>query len=270
MKCIAVDWSGSRGDADQLQRIALAIAEEGSLTRLKNGLTREEIVALLVEEIKSGGALAIGIDFAFSLPEWYLHDRGLRSARELWELATQEGETWLKGSTWPFWGRKGPYQKRPASLDTYFEFRKTDDDLRDRRFRPQSAFKVYGAGTVGTGSIRGLPFLADLRDAGAAIWPFDAPENGQPIVVEIYPRYFYGTGITNNGDITGRNSRRAYLAPEEYSRLEQHWRDIMIGNEHAFDAGVSALVMSANAANLRRLQPDTASPYSLEGRIWTP
>ncbi|MDE2765356.1 MAG: DUF429 domain-containing protein [Chloroflexota bacterium] len=274
MKCIAVDWSGAESDALQLQGIALAIAEGGSLTRVTNGLVREEVIGLLMQEIKSGGELAIGMDFAFSFPAWYLQRRKRQRASAFWELAAKEGETWLDGNTWPFWGRKGRYQKRPVSLNAYSEFRKTDDDLRDSGFRPQSVFKVYGAGTVGTGSIRGLPFLANLRNAGAAIWPFDAASNGQPIVIEIYPRYFYTTEgineVINNGKITGRDSRQAYLASEKYRHIEQHWRDFMIGNEHAFDAGISALKMSAHAADLRSLQQDTDAPYSLEGRIWTP
>ena len=55
---------------------------------------------------------------------------------------------------------------------------------------PKSGFKIADAGQVGTGSIRGIPYLTQLRAAGIAVWPFDPPT--RPLVVEIYPRLLTG------------------------------------------------------------------------------
>ena len=37
--------------------------------------------------------------------------------------------------------------------------------------RPKSTFQIGGAGAVGTGSLRGMPHLLTLREAGCAVWP---------------------------------------------------------------------------------------------------
>ena len=44
----------------------------------------------------------------------------------------------------------------------------------------------------------------------------------------------------------------------------------MVGNENAFDAGVSALVMSKHAGEFRNLKSTLQPPMSLEGEIWRP
>ncbi|MFH4263722.1 hypothetical protein WAJ43_23025, partial [Acinetobacter baumannii] len=46
-------------------------------------------------------------------------------------------------------------------------------------------FLLAGGGHVGTGSLRGMPFLAALRAAGYAVWPFD--DAAGRTAVEIYP-----------------------------------------------------------------------------------
>ena len=265
IKCIAVDWSGAQNEEGQLAHIWLAEAEAGRLNRLTNGFTRDEVVDLLVAEIRSDDPVIIGLDFAFSFPEWYLQRRNLRNARGLWKLAQEEGDQWLNGETWPFWGRRDTtYQKRPGDLTEDLRLRATDWN-----HNAKSVFQINGGGSVGTGSIRGLPALMRLQNAGATIWPFDVPRPGTPNVIEIYPRVFYGRGVRNNRAVGGRNSRRDYLKAR-YAWLERHWRDIMTGSDDAFDAGVSALVMSANAANIQALQQAAQPPMSLEGEIWAP
>ena len=265
--CIAVDWSGSESERGQLAGIWLAVADSDSLIRLKNGLTRDEAVAMLVKEIDSGGPLFIGLDFAFSFPKWFLQCRLLRSVNYLWKLAESEGEKWLTGEMWPFWGRKGTkYQKRPGSLEDHLQFRQTDKDHMSSK--PKSVFQISGAGTVGRGTIRGLPRLARLQKAGAAIWPFDVPKPDGPNVIEIYPRLYYGSAVTKNMSVRGWNSRKSYLE-RHYAHIEPYWKDAMIGSDYAFDAGISALVMSAHAMKLQDLERATQLPKLLEGEIWS-
>jgi len=85
---------------------------------------------------------------------------------------------------------------------------------------------------VGTGSLRGIPFLPRLRER-FAIWPFDEPRLA--LLLEIYPRLFRG-------------------------------RDDAYANEHARDAAVSALALGRWKGDWRRLPRDPR--YALEGRIW--
>lgn len=270
VKCIAVDWSGAKYEKGQLEGIWLAEAESNSLIRLRNGLTRDEVTANLKKEIKAGGPVFIGLDFAFSFPQWYLEREHpqIHSAYDLWKLAASEGEKWLMGEVWPFWGKKKTkYQKRPNNLEDRLRFRQTDKCHRKSGIK--SVFQIAGTGTVGTGTIRGLPKLSCLREAGAAIWPFDVPKPDGPNIIEIYPRLFYGNDVKNNMSVSGRNSRKDYLE-ERYPCLERHWRDIMIGSDDAFDAGISALAMSAHAQDLQKLNPATQAPKTLEGKIWSP
>lgn len=267
IRCIALDWSGANTEREQLQTIYVAEAEGNNLVRLRNGLTRAEAIAMLMQEIRRGGPVVIGLDFAFSFPQWYLESRNLDNARELWNLARQRGEAWLDGNTCPFWGRPGPFQRRPEILQPCLQFRQTE--VRQGFSRPQSVFKIAGPGHVGTGTIRGFPELARLRKAGARIWPFDAPQPGRSLVVEIYPRWFYLNAVINNWTVAGRDSRQSYLR-DRYDHLEKHWLDTMIGSPDAFDAGVSALVMSVNAAQFHGLQQAAGRQSLLEGEIWWP
>lgn len=267
VRYMAVDWSGNALERNQRQAIWLAVVEAGHLVRLEGGRTRDKMIDLLEGEIKSGGPTFIGFDFAFSFPQWYLQWRQFDSAKDLWQLAAKEQDVWLNGHTWPFWGRPGPYQRRPDDLGEDLWFRQTD--VGHENGNPKSVFQVYGGGAVGTGTIRGLPALARLQDAGAAIWPFDDPQPDGTTVIEIYPRLFYGYTVKTSDSVAGRESRQAYLE-REYGHVEQQWRDGMIESGDAFDAGVSALVLSANGVKLRGLRRTTDQRTLLEGKIWSP
>ena len=263
VRYMAVDWSGNKKPAPQRKAIRLAVVKTGRLVCLEDGNTRDQLIDLLVKEIKSGDRAFIGFDFAFSFPQWYLQQHHMDRAMDLWHLAAKEGEKWLNGQTRPFWGRPGPYQKLwMTGLKEHCQFRQTD--LGQENGNPQSVFKINGVGAVGTGTIRGMPQLVRLRDAGAAIWPFDQPQPDGTTVIEIYPRLFYGLGFVHNPA-----NRQAYLE-RNHADVEQHWREAMIESGDAFDAGVSALVMSANGSNLHDLHRATDPTTLLEGEIWSP
>jgi hypothetical protein len=217
-RAIAVDWSGAR--AGEGRSLWLAEAVGGQLVRLEGGRSRAEVVAHLLEEATRDPQLVVGLDFAFSLPEWFLRERGIDEAAGAWELVAREGEAWLADPQPPFWRTR----KVPAN-----GFRRTELECGGR---PKSVFQLVGAGQVGTGSLRGIPFLLRLREH-FAIWPFDEPR--LPLLVEIYPR-LYLDGASN------------------------------YPNEHARDAATSALAMSRWRGDWRRLPRDRE--YALEGRIW--
>ena len=61
----------------------------------------------LCRELERAGYRAVGLDFAFSVPAWYLHALGVAGAPELWDAAAVDGESWLSACQAPFWGRKG-------------------------------------------------------------------------------------------------------------------------------------------------------------------
>ena len=122
-------------------------------------------------------------------------------------------------------------------------------------------FQVGGAGAVGTGSLRGMPLLQRLHDEEFSIWPFDPP--GWPRVVEIYPRLL--TGAANKGR---RDKRVDYL--QVRAGIPAPLRDLAIESEDAFDAAVSAIVMSENIERLTNLPYPLDAQRQIEGVIWHP
>lgn len=258
--CIAVDWSGSLSRVRRC--LWLAESRARRLVRLERGRTRDEVVLELIASARRDPSLVVGLDFAFSFPSWFVDELGLGDARELWDLVARDGEAWLSGCPVPFWGR--PQHKRPPFVHDQSPWRATESERPPvSGISPKSIFQVGGAGTVGTGSLRGMPYLAQLQDAGFSIWPFDQPR--LPLVVEIYPRY-----LTGRVDKSSYASRALYLE----SRLRSEPRkflDLAASCEDAFDAAVSAACMQTFARDFPRLArvPRIAIDRR-EGRIWTP
>lgn len=255
MQAIAVDWSGN---ARTSRGICLARAEGGRLLELRRGLSRKGAIEAVLARAARDPELAVGLDFAFSAPAWWLRRLGLGSAAGLWELAAAEGERWLSECEPPFWGRPG--RPRPV-LEEHFR-------LAEQRLgsvagiRPKSVFQIGGAGAVGTGSIRGMPWLAALHESGAAIWPFDEP--AWPVVVEIWPRLFTGPVVKRNGE-----QRRARLGPLAHA-IPTDLLDEAAASEDAFDAAVSALAVDASSDELASLRRAADPRLLLEGDIFAP
>jgi hypothetical protein len=256
VRVVAIDWSGARAGAGR--RIWLAECAAGRLWRLENGRDREAVAEHLLEEGRRTPETVVGLDFAFSLPAWFLEERGLASARDLWALAGREAERWLAACAPPFWGRPG---RRRPNLPAHLRWTDGAQPAVAGR-RPKSVFQVGGAGAVGTGSLRGMRLLHRLRAAGWSIWPFDPP--GWPRAVEIYPRLLTGPVVKSDPV-----ARQAYLA-RRYPTLAPHLRTLAASSEDAFDAAVSALVMAAHLGDLVALAPATDREALLEGLIWLP
>jgi hypothetical protein len=82
--------------------------------------------------------------------------------------------------------------------------------------------------------------------------------------VEIYPRALTGPVVKRDPA-----ARRTYLEAR-YPELPAQLRDLAVASEDAFDAAVSALVMSGHEAALRSL-PALDEPVALrEGWVWIP
>lgn len=238
-RAVAVDWSGAKVGAHR--HIYAAEAEAGRLHHLRGGLGREGVAEWLMARAETDPDLVVGLDFAFSFPVWFLDQLGVDGGPDLWELVASRGEGWLATCPSPFWGRPGVSRHAVQA------------PLRaaEQRVGAKSVFQIGGAGSVGTGSLRGMPMLLRLREAGFSIWPFDAPR--RPTVVEIYPRLLTGPVVKSRPD-----ARAAYL--------HQRGLDIpeAVASEDAFDAAISALEMSRRAIRLPQLDPVARR----EGAIW--
>ncbi len=254
MHVIAVDWSGARHGARR--KIWRAHVENGSVVELVAGLDRDEVVELLVGQLEQCRELVVGLDFAFSFPQWFCEQLCVHDGPALWRRVAEDGEAWLGACDAPFWGRPG---KRRPDIGSRSPWRRTDRAGASGH-RPKSVFQIGGAGAVGTGSIRGMPHLARLHDAGFGVWPFTASE--LPLVVEIYPRFL--SGSVNK---SSRDARRTYLVERAFGeRVPGRFLDRAIDSDDAFDALVSAVTMSEHAAELAALP----RVRNLEGQIWKP
>jgi diadenosine tetraphosphate (Ap4A) HIT family hydrolase len=256
MRSIAIDWSGAERGARK--RIWLAEVRDERLIRLEGGRSRAEIICHLIDEANRDPHLVIGLDFAFSFPRWFLHESGIDEPLAIWDLAAAKGEGWLAGCDPPFWGRPG--RRRPEGVE---QFRVSENEIsRGRGAQPKSVFQIGGAGAVGTGSIRGMPFLAELTRAGFAVWPFHPPR--LPMVIEIYPRLLTGAVVKSDPAV-----RKAYLAGS-FPEMDAELRELAATSEDALDAAVSAVVMARHGKALLGMTGARDETEALEGRIWVP
>lgn len=254
MRVLAIDWSGKQKRAEEF--LWLADVRDGKLVDLRNGLTREQLVGRVVEAAKEDPEIVAGFDFAFSFPRWWCEERGWASGDDVWAAMAEEGEELLAACRDPFWGRPGRPNPHPANR----LYRRTDRDAGPGAAK--SVFQIGGAGAVGTGSIRGMPHLRTLAEHGFSIWPFTA--GGRGTVIEIYPRAL--TGPVRKSSWRDRHELLfGRFADQPSSLLER-----AAGSEDAFDAAVSALVMSSRHSNLRALGAPLEPDYRIEGKIWRP
>jgi hypothetical protein len=257
---LAIDWSGSATTAGQRRHIFIASWNAGSVT-LESGYTREEVCAFLLTAAAQDPNFVVGLDFAFSFPAWWVQEQGCEDAVAMWKLAAAKGEQWLSECSPPFWGRPG----RPRPHDHAEGSRLTDRTLRVAgcSIQPKSPFQIGGAGAVGTGSVRGMPMLARLHEAGFHIWPFQAA--GLPLVLEIYPRLFTGAVVKSSSA-----ARTAYLHQPRFAKLPSKVRATAEGSEDAFDALCSVLGMVEHAEHLNSLEQHLNKLTAQEGAIWNP
>jgi hypothetical protein len=156
----------------------------------------------------------------------------------------------------PFWG----HAATRCHLGAHDRYRVCEQRLRARQRQPKSLFQIAGPGAVGTGSLRGMPWLAWLRARGFGVWPFD--DVGACTAFEVYPS-LYAKVATN--DAVGRAEHLAPLPPDVLRARE---REIAIASDDAFDAVVSALAMWERRDELLSLRATTDATVAIEGDIW--
>ncbi len=255
MRVAAVDWSGRLREAPN--HIWVAEAVDGRLVDLTSGVSRRDVIDRQRWLKTRHPQVAVGLDFAFSFPAWWPRKLHLAEAREVWRLALDAGETLLARCDPPFWGRPGKARPRQD------HYRATELRVaRTFNTMPKSVFQIGGAGAVGTGSLRGMPFLLKLQACGFSIWPWDAA--AAHTILELYPRLLSGAVIKSS-----RVARQAYLE-QRLSDQDPILLERAAASEDAFDAAVSALRMSEHADELGALGQTSDPQELIEGAIWWP
>jgi len=304
-RVVAIDWSGDRTLTGQRRKIWAGVwttnasgrrpgRAHGGTVRLESGRTRDEVCDWLIAMARETPRMVVGFDFCFSFPEWFVRgELACADGPAFWELVAREhGERWLAAdcADGRFWGKAGAGRagKRPEEFSgdqLHRMLRATDIDCKlaalipeaDRAARvkgitPKSVFQIGGSGSVGTASLRGMPVLKRLREAGFTVWPFDAPalSRGRPMVVEMYSRL-------NTGPVHKSNAaaRTAYLLAKRredpaYAALSRATIQQAKASEDAFDALVSCLVMAARRAEFAELASPKDPKHRVEGWTWAP
>jgi hypothetical protein len=300
-RVVAVDWSGDKGPGQRKKLWAGvwtvgAAGKPGKVT-LEGGRSREELIGWLIELGQQTPRMVVGVDCCFSYPAWFLQEHGCATVFEFWEqVAAGKGEAWLHRECEDerFWGVRGPRRlgKRPAEfcgegLQRMMRLTDYDNKIAARQeggdperaakmfgITPKSPFQIGGSGSVGTGSLRAMPWLMKLREANFRVWPFESSTLGEeqpsPLLVEMYTRLLTGPVKKSNA-----LARKTYLAERRksdagYKGLSRLVLDKALASEDAFDALVCCLEMVRWRGEFAALQATKHEVLKLEGDTWRP
>lgn len=224
---VVVDWSANGSPKQGRDSIWwAAVRADGTLVRRENPSTRFEaalqLTDHLLEMVMAGARLLVGFDFPLGFPKGFAHALGLESPawRSSWSLlasALEDGPdnvsnrfelaAQLNGrlAQPQFWGR-------PASLELEgLTAKKVKGALPELRVaeraarahggaRPQSIWKLFTTGSVGSQALTGIPVVhrlrleTRLRDR-IRVWPFETGplaacpggSNGGVVLAEVWP-----------------------------------------------------------------------------------
>ncbi len=294
-RIVAVDWSGRMDAAGQRRHIWAGVWTAGRVT-LEAGRTRDELTDWLMEMARETPRMVVSLDCCFSFPAWFLDEHECATVFEFWKkVAEGQGERWLArecervARDARFWG--APH-KRPEEFcgeNLHRSMRLTDMDnkitpkmlagdperaAKVRGITPKSPFQIGGSGSVGTGSLRAMPSLMRLHDAGFAVWPFESSgldaKEPRPLLVEMYTRLMTGAVKKSNAE-----ARRSYLAARKrtdvlYATLSRGVVGKALLSEDGFDALVSVLEMVRWREAFSGLKRTQHKMLRLEGITWRP
>lgn len=294
-RIIAVDWSGRVDAAGQRRHIWAGIWHAGKVS-LEAGRTRAELIEWLIGMARETPRMVVSFDCCFSFPAWFLTEHGCATVFEFWKkVAEGKGERWLARECKEierdvrFWG--APH-KRPEEFcgeNLHRMLRLTDVDnkitpkmagedperaAKVKGITPKSPFQIGGSGSVGTGSLRAMPFLLQMWQTGFRVWPFESAHledaKPQPLVVEMYTRLMTGAVAKSN-----ETARKNYLAAKRkadalYSGLGRSVMKKAQASEDAFDALVSVLEMARWRSEFAKLKATKDDLLRLEGITWRP
>jgi hypothetical protein len=298
-RMVAVDWSGRVDAAGQRRHIWAGVwtadAEGGRVT-LEAGRTREELCEWLIGMARETPRMVVSLDCCFSFPAWFLEEHGCATVFDFWRhVADGQGERWLARECEEvarderFWGKPHKRPEQFCGVGLHRSMRWTDMDnkitpkmlegdperaAKVKGITPKSPFQIGGSGSVGTGSLRAMPFVLRLWEAGFRVWPYESAslsgKKPKPLLVEMYTRLLTGAVAKSNPA-----ARRAYLAAKRkedsaYVGLSRGVVAKALGSEDAFDALVCAMEMVRWRGEFAGLKATREEVLRLEGITWRP
>ncbi len=302
-RIVAVDWSGDKGPG-QKKKIWAGVWTRspkgrvaGGKVILEDGRTREELTAWLMEMAAETPRMAVSLDCCFSYPAWFLAEHGCQTVFDFWRhVAAGHGERWL-GTTCEeierdprFWGRPHRRPEQFCGVGYPTMMRRTDMENKVEQaleggnparaalmkgIQPKSPFQIGGSGSVGTGSLRAMPWLLKLWESGFRVWPFEDAAltlaHPQPLLVEMYTRLLTGpVKKANPAARTAYLKARRRAEPALYGSLARQVLLKAQRSEDAFDALVCTVEMVRHAEEFAYLRATEDRGLRLEGITWRP
>jgi hypothetical protein len=220
---VVVDWSANSTPKLGRDSIWVAQLDPAGSTSVTNLPTRRQAEAFLDHVLQTEPTLTtlVGVDFSLGYPAgtatalgaggtswsamWSLLTESIvdddRNANNRFEVAAEFNRR-LTGAASPFWGCPPSSAGRhltttkPWDTGSLAPFRATEEVLRDQGRRPFSSWQLFGAGSVGSQSLLGIPMLERLRarfGERVDVWPFTtglqppAIDERSIVVVEVWP-----------------------------------------------------------------------------------
>ena len=226
------------------------------------GRTRHEVIAYLIEVAHTSPDLVVGLDFAFSFPHWFAEREGATSVEECWNLVAEHGEDWLAKCGPPFWGRPGkprPDLPEDGSLSVHGATRHESQESKSQERLPD---RRCGCGWHGLDPWN-APLGEPRRRRASPSGPFTR------CALQWQSRSIHGCSLTpvNKSDFS---ERRAHLAAECSPEIGGGLACKAASSEDAFDAAVSAVVMSRHIDEIATLTRSQDPVELIEGATWWP
>jgi molybdopterin-guanine dinucleotide biosynthesis protein B len=231
-RVIVLDWSAASAPSPRRPSAdAIWIGRDGTIQGETYHRTRSDATAMLLAEMAAARTarqrLLIGADFPFGYPAGFARAlTGRDGALAVWDwlaahvvdgpdnannrFALAAGVNARLGTRGPFWGRPTtlvlPYlpDKGRGRIHPFPE-RRMVEKLHPRA---QPVWKLFTTGSVGSQALLGIPVMARLRAAGAAVWPLESLSGADVVLAEVWPsiladavRAAIGSGSHRDGDI---------------------------------------------------------------------
>jgi len=217
-RVVIVDWSASSVPKAGKDSIWIAVLDtaSGGCT-VENPRTRALAEARLLEVALLPGRALVGFDFPFGYPAGFAAQLGLegepwratwalladsidddhRNRSNRWEVAAALNRR--LGST-HFWGvpagRAGEWLTVRRPVERLGRWRLAEQRLREAKRHPFSVWQLYGAGSVGSQALTGIPVVHRLRNHPllrnrSAVWPFETGlglgDGADVVFAEVWP-----------------------------------------------------------------------------------
>ena len=279
---LAIDWSGAKGARHKGIALAMAVASGGPPVLVRHGWSREDVLAVLSEDLPSD--TLVGLDLGIALP---FADCGSYfpgwpdsppDAPALWALVDRiaADEPNLGANSVIGHPALRPFFRDGVVTGAHFRcdgaahgrgrFRVTEHAQAAMGCKPYSNFNLVGAAQVGKSSLTGMRMLHRLRGQ-LPVWPIDPlPDHGS-VIVEIY------TSLAARE--AGRSASRAKM------RTVAELNDALAAlgsppvpstgaiDDHSSDALLTAAWLRAVAHEPGRWSPAHLTPEVAQTEGWT-